>query len=786
MALTCVIQPSVTDAEICCSNNMASNSLMEVTNVPYKIYEELTCNDNTRKDQIDKTEIFSNMQMDITKPLGTILSLNTYNKENLKIDETVFGDNNTMIFHDVSMEMTKAVLSKNEEFPETNICKSFNNTNTYKSSVSKDVCSEKNENIYTCFNQETASYKSIKLTEAVPAPLYHQRTLQAHDVQLTNKNIYKDYKNDRTEIFNNESMEITKSVNIHHSNINKSLKINETAPEYNKTILFHDGSVEMTAAVSSKNRYEITQPIACKSVPEEVTLREKSSNNSIFNEKTKLLCKSMEFTEVVPITLHDEKKSNITYTVQSFSQTLPKTTLLPVKESTRIIHAESVVNKTIQDTSMEITAAVPSTSQFMQDLKYAETVVNKTIQDTSMEITAAVPSTLQFMQDSKSNKTENLIISKNDEYQRATTNNTPTEANKSTTKKICTNARKDLEENIRHDELSNLVTRSSPDKLSHLSNTNFEKISSENKISNACEKRKRFKESQTFFRKIEFSPEKKKLFRRTDTDCDSENNEHFVKSVTEPTQISGLNLKDSLYESNEDNFLRTLSYFENDCEELNSIQPPSFVGLDSEEEISPQTFQQTTNTSINNILNCQTEEQKNIENTQIPIKIVEDYNESIKNISEDSLVINANNENSTTTQNINYYTTSIVKEIEETHINRVNKREHIRERIYKDLNLQNDNKEKEQYQNKLRQEPEKCSDRFENTAVAIENLTDNSKKCEKNLSEIKQNVEECTSIINDTKDENLTEEHLFSTLVQQLELHTRFVRYKYIFILLKF
>lgn len=811
MILTSAIQPfiDVTDTDTCYTNNTAFSTSMEMI-VPTKVDEKNICNENIvkgndlRKDQYyatDKTEVFNDSPMEMTK-------------QNFRVNEPISRDDRTIFFHNISMEMTNTMSTKSkQEITGTFTCKSLSEENAHGR---KDI------NISACFNEGTGTlFKSMELAETVP--LYHKRMFHAAHAQSVNKSTCSDHKNNRTKFFNDESMEITKSINILPSNIDKeNLKIHESISRNDKTMLFHNVSMEMTTAVSSRNRGEITSPITCKSISKEHTNKEKDMNSSTcFNEGTKLLCKSMEFTEVVPISLHDEETFNTIHTTQatSFSQTLSKT-YLPTENSTGV--------------AFQI-----------------DTIANKTIQDISMEITAAVPSTLHLTQNEKINKTENLIISKDNKFQHLT-NNHQTESRKNITKENFTISKEIVEiKNIRHDELSNtFVTQSPLDNLVHSLDVNLENSNSKIRMSdeNGRPYPKRIRSS---FMEVQSSQENDvHSFPNTNINYvnDIECNECFIKNMIDHTQVPDSNRRDSLNEIDEYSFLRkSLPYLENSLEELQSIKPPSFVCSDSEEENSFHKIQHeltsstitdipVSNTSnqliINNVAESkclinsrenvandftilrEKEKPINIENNQVEnchgntiMDKIEDNQETncqvitktiisddqfnksnyymTENINEQSiLLMNANEEKTVAVQNVNHCTSLIIKQIEVIDEDQVDERTYIQKRINEDAKLQNNIKEKRQFSNKKRQEIEECSDHFESTGTIIKNQI-SPEEHGKNLNseEIQQNIEqkdECTTerlvtehvnTIEDVKNISLAEQDPFLTLSQKFETY---------------
>ncbi|XP_018307725.1 interaptin [Mycetomoellerius zeteki] len=749
MVLTSVIQSftDATDTDIYPTNNTIFDTSMEMIMVPSKMNEKkannkITVKENDlREDQTDKTEIFIDVLMEMTKPTDTILFSNVYNKES-RVDEPISRDDRTTFFHNVSMEMTKIVSTRNKQkITDRIICKSSEENTGSKRDINRP----------DCFNEKTLMLcKSMEFTEALPVPSCQERMFHAAHIAHSNKSTCEIEKNDKTKFFNDAN-----------------LKIDESISKNDKTILFPNVSMEMTTAVSRK---EITQSI-CKSISKENTHGEKDKNNSIcFNEGTKLLCKSMEFTEVVPISLHDItfNTTDTIHTTQSvsFSQTLSKTISLPAENSVRVSHQTDVV-------------------------------ASETIQDISMEITAAVPSTLHLAQDVKVNETENLIISKNDEFQYLMTNNNLTELRKDVTKENFTISREIVEaKNIRHDELSNIsVTQFPLNNLDYSLSTNLENANSKKRMSDDNEK-SYSKRVRSSFMEIQ-SSQKSDVHSFSSTganyvndlnDIEQEHNEYSVKETIDHTQISDSNLRNSLDEISKYSFSRkSLPYLEDSFVELQSIKPPSFIHLDSEEERSFHEIQhefqssitdipvnitsnQLTVNNVTGLSNCSINSRENAANDYFtilrkkeePINTENNHTEdchentvmdktennqeidcqammktiindnqlnksnydTTKNINEKSILsMNAKDGKTVTVQDLNHSTSLIIKEIEVIAGDQVedrNEKEYIRKKLNEDTKLQNNIKEQGQYLDKIKQETKKRSDHLEGTGVVIE------------------------------------------------------------------
>ncbi|XP_077259994.1 uncharacterized protein LOC143896209 isoform X2 [Temnothorax americanus] len=791
MVLTSVIQ-QFTDATgigICLTSDTAFDTFMGRSGAPFEMYEKNVCEENMieRKDQTDKTEIFNDVLMDVTKPVSTILFSSVCNEDNSRMDEPISRDDRTVFFRNVSMEMTETVSTRNK--------RERANTNTGKSLSEETAHGGEDANTSICFNEGTKILcKSMELTEAVPAPLHCERTFRATRVARSlYKNTCEEYKNDA-------SMELTNAVNMLPLNIGKeNLKIDESRPKDDKTVLFNNVSMEMTAAVSSRNQNERTQPIICKSISKENNGEKDRNASTCFDEGTRLLCKSMEFTEVVPISLHDERTFNATRATRStFSQTLPKTTSLPAENSAGV--------------AFQI-----------------DTAANKTIQDISIEFTAAVPSTLQLRQDVKVNRTENLIISKNDKFQHLMANNNRTKSNKGATKENFIISREIVEaENIRPNELSDdVVIQSPPVNLDRSSNANFENASGKKRMSDASERsyRKRVRSS---FMEVQSSRENdihSLSSANPNYVNDVERNECFVKDIADHTQVSDSNFGDSLNKINEHSFLKK-NLSNNSLTELQSITPPSTLYLDNEDNENSSKLheiQRELHSSIiadipvNNISDrliisdvteskCLKEKLINIENNQSEDchrSTAVDKNEdkqtttcqtmtktrindnqpnkstyyTTKTINEESTVsMNSKNGKALTVKDINH-----CREREVTDEDQVDERgDHAQRRINKEAKLQTNIKMREQYSDDKRQE--KCSsDHLEGTGAlrgdseeGRKNLNDEVKQqCmeQKNDGATKKLVTARYNTIEDVENGSLTEQNPFLTLSQKLETH---------------
>ncbi|XP_072760494.1 uncharacterized protein [Anoplolepis gracilipes] len=650
------------------------------------------------------------------------------------------------------------------------------------------------------FHVNNAAFNvSMEMTTAVSPKMYDKSISHFHDENIIKENNLRENQTDKTEFFNDVMMEMTKPIDVLPliSYDKENLRMDELISKDDR-IIFDDESMEITKSL--KNREEIIPSIIHKSISEKNTCKEKNMDNSIgFNEKTKLLYKSMEFTEAVPVSLHLERTLNTICTAQStsFSQTMSKARS-PIKKSTEsTLQVDTAPNKTIQNVSMEITSTVLSTSHFIRD------------------------------------------ISTDNEFQHLTTNNL-TKSRKSPIKENYTISKEIVKATDTYDELpNNFVISSLPGNLDHSLNTVFKNISSREETLDKNEPNpekicKSFMESHiSQVNNVCLSPRPNDIYI-----SDTGHNEYFVKDTMDHTEFYRSNFRDDLNEINECSLLRKT--LENSIEELQSIKPPSFI-LDSDKEenslsdtLCEDKLQISTDETINNIHNSLnqlvtnniTEYECLIDSRRSVAKDNENFillreNESINSkttqmedccrrvadeidnqenqvdcqairrtiidnqINESNRytmnVENPHPENMLSTQNnkhgeinTDHCKSSIIKQSEITE-------EYIQERINDDANPRNNASGKEQDSDVQREAIEQCTDHLERTEV-IENSLNSEKYCKKNLNEeriigMEQNeeckeekftAERCVSVI---EDKSLTEQDLFLSLSQELEIY---------------
>ncbi|XP_070163045.1 putative leucine-rich repeat-containing protein DDB_G0290503 [Polyergus mexicanus] len=774
------------------STNLQSNIASE--NIVFKHTQDATQNINE-----------SMMLTNVIQPSTTSIDISHINNpiQTHESTNSTTGNNthNKMMF---STNLQSNIVSENTVFKHTqdatqNVSESMMLTNVIQPSTT-DISHINN----TAFNV------SMEMTTAISSKMYDRSIAHPHVENIIKDNNLRENQTDETEFFN-DVMEITKPVNtlplIAYDKEN--LKIDELISKNDRTMFFHNVSMEMTKVL--KNQEEITRPIIHKSISEENTCKEKNMDNG-FDEKTRLLYKSMEITEAVPVSLHNEKPLNIICAAQStsFSQTMSKA-CLPVENSMKSFQADTAANKTIQHVSMEVTDTVLSTLQLTRDA---------------------------------TNERENLNISRDNEFQHLTTDNL-TKLKKSAAKEHYIISREIAEMTDTRDKLpNNFVIPSLLNNLDHSLNAVLRNISStnetifdENEQSNSKKICKSFIESHTpQENNVCLSPRPSDIYIN-----DTGHNEYFVKDTMDHTGLSTSNFRDDLNEISECSLLKTLG---NSIEELQSIKPPSFILLDSDKEdnsfsdalckdklqisTGDGTIDNIHNSSNQLVINyvpeyeCLAESRKSItkdnesftvlrENESINIENIqmedcsrrtiankseqEDDCEAIRRIIINDSRINESNHCSTNVEN--FYAENVLSiqnnKHEETNTDHckspiikeneiIAKVEYIQERVNNDSNPQNNVKEKEEYSNVQRLKTEQCTDHIKRLE-AIENQLNSENNCKENLNdkirviEMEQNeecieerlaVERCVSA---SQDESLVEQDPFLSLSQKLETH---------------
>ncbi|XP_029156011.1 uncharacterized protein LOC114928819 [Nylanderia fulva] len=776
------------------STNLQSNITSE--NTVFKQTEDATQNIdesmilttaiNIQRDDTSYTGNYKNASTQATsmKPVNSdlgilkqIAEMQNRGNENLSVENNM---HNKTIF---STNLQSNIASERTLFKQTE-----NTTRNVAESMTLTTVIQPFTTNNTVFNT------SMEMTAAVPSKMYNKIISHSHDENMIEKNNLREDQTDETEFFTDVMMEpVNMLPPLIVSNKKKDLRMDDKViPNDDRTMFFQDISMKMTNVIS-KNQ-EITRPIVHKSISEESTYKEKNMDNSSnFNEKTRSLCKSMEFTEAVPVSLHHERTFNAICTAQSTSISVTTSKLdLPV---------ENLVSESM----------------------FQDTVANKTIQHVEpMEITATDLSTLHLRDATDERKSS--IISKDNEFQHLRTDNC--RLNDLTANNLSESRKNVMKDSyIISREIS--VLPSSTNNLNHSSSTVLKNISS---------RREAFEDEQPNLKKFCSSFTESRLSQENNVHLslrsndnhvnDIEYNEYSVKDHTmDCSELSASNFRNNLEISECNLFRKSL---ENNIIELSSIKPPSFLSLDSDKEENsflnalhedklPTDDDETVNNMCNNsnqlignnvteylaelrtivnksnycttnaenpneesVLSTQNEEDDNCQMIQKTI-----INDEDTRISEPNHTTNAedcNEENISSTQtvkhgemNTDHFISPVIKKDE------VIDEENIRGRMNDDAEPRNNIKEKEQYLVVQRLEMEWSTDHLKKTEV-VKNQSNSEKHCKENLNaeaggmEEKENCKEerfaakqCVTMI---EDESLTEQDPFLLLLQKLETHS--------------
>ncbi|KAL6442101.1 hypothetical protein ACFW04_002426 [Cataglyphis niger] len=812
-------------------------------NAGIKLYSELCCNVDS---ELDKTSA-QDFSMEFTTPVYTSLpslsSLHAEEEINVQKDECALNLNlSTKWIGNCNNMSSQAVptsvkpinsglgifeqISKIQKHESSNCTTENNNTHNtiFSTSLQSNIVSKNNvfkhiqdatQNVNEsmiltniiqpsiistdiCHTNNTAFNASMEMTTAISTKIYNKNISHPHDENIIKENNLKENQTDKTEFFN-DVMEITKPINTFPliAYDKENLKMDELISKDDSTVFFHDVSMEMTKSL--KNQEEIIRPIINRSIPEESTYKENNMDNlKNFDEKTRLLYKSMEITEAVPVSLHHERTLNTVCTAQStsFSQTRLLYKSMEITEAVPVsLHHDTTLNTICTAQSTSFSQTMPKARLPVENstelISQADTAANKTIQNVSMEITDTVLSTLCLTQD-VTNERENLNISRNNEIQHSTTNNL-IKLRKNATNENSIISREFIETTDMHNELSNnFVIPSASSNLDHSLIAVSKNISSRNETFDKNEQPNSKKICKSFM-ESDTPQENNVCLSLKPNDIyinDIGYNECFVQNTMDHTGLSKSNFRDDLHEISECNLLKTLG---NSFEELQSIKPPSFISLDSDKEensfsdalcknnqisTGDKTIDNVHNSSnqliINNVPEYKAELKKsitkdnesstvlrknesiNIENIQmedcctrtIANKIEqEDDCQAIRRI-----IINDNqvNESNHCTMNIkNLHAENVLSTQNNKHgetntdhckspINKeseiIIKEQYIQEKINNDANPQNNVKEKEKYLGVQRLKIEQYTDRLKRIE-AIENQLNSENNCKANLND---------------------------------------------------
>jgi len=504
--------------------------------------------DSARSTQKNKHEKY---KIDESKfyndPLMKIIKI--CDKGNIRKNDSTIRGNKTMVFDNISMEMIKGMSKNKQEITDIDTGKLFE-----LNFIEENLQEKMDINKSTRLMEKELLQRSMD--QAIPISLYQERTSDIVDLtESIHKNTHEMKKIDGTKLCNNSPMEMTKICDK------------------------RDLRMGLTKVMTSKNQDGITNSIAYISEVNEDIEKSKSTNDSInLNESNKLLHKSMKCT-----------KTN---------------SILPCHERTLDIVQSSALSHTASRTHFPAKRFTELISQ--QNDAEEDAIKTRIYQNISMEIIA----TPSITQDTLINETKSLIISENSEFQNVIINNAAKlgksliEENFKISQETDTEMVDDTEDIDVHNKLSDVTVALSLNDLNSTnaivkSNTSMKRKSEENEIN----------PKKICISFVDSRSSQKQNIHPSVADNNSvksiEYNEYLIKD-TNHADISESNFRDTLNEISECSLLRkSLPYLENNCVELQSIKPPSFVCLDSEEENSFLSIcrdQLETSISANNVL----------------------------------------------------------------------------------------------------------------------------------------------------------------------------------------
>ncbi|XP_014476287.1 PREDICTED: uncharacterized protein LOC106745306 [Dinoponera quadriceps] len=387
-------------------------------NIPYFHDEDTVSGKHLRKNRkisenSDKTEFFNDAPMQMTRPINVILPMNVYDKENLRTDELMFGDNKNTFSQNTSIEMTKTISSRNGREIFNPIIRG------------KNICETENENSITFSERTKLLCKSMDITEAVPDPWLHEKMCNIENTaKFAEALISRNTTTPRTHLPEENSarlpLQTESAVNNDETIHNASMEITAAGP----SIMHHIGNIKLhrTENLSVSRSNEFQRPTANDvtefrkseirenvTIPRETVgttnLHSASSNTRVLTNNfnyslsstltNALLHESMGITKAVPSPFLHEETCNIKRTAESLisrNTTTPRTHLFEENSARLPLQTESAINN------------------------------DETIHNASMGITAAVPSITHHIGNIKLHRTENLSVSRSNEFQRPTAN----------------------------------------------------------------------------------------------------------------------------------------------------------------------------------------------------------------------------------------------------------------------------------------------------------------------------------------------------------------------------
>ncbi|XP_011147698.1 uncharacterized protein LOC105188107 isoform X1 [Harpegnathos saltator] len=755
----------------------------------------------------DETEFFSDAPMQMTGPVNGMLPSSSYNQENLKIDEPVFRNNQNTFLHNTSMEMTKMVSSRDRE--------EISNLVIHE----KNICRKSNMNSSITFGGRTKLLcKSMEITETVSGSLSHEKISNIKNIVTeallsyttnTTSTTHSPEENsirsspqigpavDNNETLHNISMEITVAVpftirHIENTTLNKMRNLD---------ISKNNGSQQPTANNLTEFRKVETKeniPVLRKTL-ETTKLHDALSNTSILTNNSdrsvKTILTDTTTKAISNLLLHEKTTCNI--------ENIPEFT-------------EALISRTSQ-------THLPEENFAGSSFQIGSAANNdKTIHNVSMEITTVVPSTIHHTENTL-NGMKNLNISKNNESQQPIANNM-TGIRQIEIREDVTIPGETIDTAKLYNASSNIVLMNDFDHSLSATLTNASKRRSTHEDENTSAKK--FRSDSLMESQLPVCRNAHLSFVADDRYV---NNEYLTGETIDPARISvlscGSNVNDDLNKMDECSFLR--KNLENSLVELQSINPPSFVYMSSEEENSSLEVLREDKLCRLNITDAVSTNNENynsekLESMYIRHNETENYHRStVTNTIENNqgihcqaverIIINDNradesNRRTTNVEHLNeenvpsisdisrrktiilsntdYFTeTKVTRKYQEMGTFEMDENEYTREKINDEVELQNIEQEKQDRRagcSKIEEQAEHCNDHLKETEATVKDRVNRDEYCQENLNdkvnpqgmEQKEDVEErhdTEQCVDGIEKEPSIEPDPFLSLLQKLE-----------------
>ncbi|XP_032691018.1 uncharacterized protein LOC116853850 [Odontomachus brunneus] len=772
-------------------------------NIPHPSSEDTVAGKNLRKYQETNensggTEFFSDTTMQMTRPINVMLPTSIQDKKNLRIDEPMLKEYRNTFLYNTSMDMTK-IQSRNKEEMFNPIIHEENE------------CERKNTNNSMTFSQRTKLLcTSMDITEAVPNSLLREKTCNTENTaEITETVVSHTVTTPKTHLpredFAGSSFQTDPIVN-NNKVINVSMKVDTVTIQ---STVHHMGDItlnEMENLGISKNdesqRPTVNNIIEFKKskTKENVTIpRETMETTNLYNtsSNTSALTNNFDHSSSAALNMH-------------YMEDIIQNEMENLGASKNNKSQRPTVNNVIGFSKNE-NVTIPRETVETTNLHNASISTNVLINNSDDSLSAAL--SMHHIENITLNEMENLDASKNNEFQHPTVNNI-VEFRKSEIGENVTIPRETVKTTNLHfiSTNTNVLTNNS-DHSSALINTSRKRLSYENENTST----KKFR-SDSF---VEFQPsvyDNTHLSSKTDDKYVS--NKYLTKDLTRISTLScGSNGSDSLNKIEECSFLR--KNLENSFMELQSINPPSFVYMSSEEEISFAEFlrENKLHTSITTDavpINNKNNSSERLEPVNIEHHETEDCHKSVvtntivnnretdcqaieTTITDDHRVDELNRyvidvehldgKNLLSTNNVDRRKTMILSSTNHftktnvtTKEDQIDKKEHTREEINDEIKLRNI--EQKEQRSEIGKEEERCIDSLKETESAVEEQVNQDEYCQENSDgkvnpqdvEKKEDcVEERLDAEQDVnkieKEESSVEQNPFLSLSQKLEAY---------------